>query len=392
MQRKFMIFSLFISALLVPALVSAQDPNDLIVLNDSTPAIDVVINPSPDTTGVVALEVDNASVIITDAVGNIVFETTDPDIEALEFHFAPNAGQHTLTVERLPGAPQAYSRIVSLAEMSASDVSPTLVEGNTLAQTQEADYPLNVGSPSSTVDFTITEEQQYGTITASFPGAPVTAQLVEVEENRTLATLYGSLIDGVRFTVDDGNYQLALLNNNPEQQTVATVSYLPASETDFETMVTQAEDAQTTTMTDTNTSNSAIPQTNPTSDCTLAVTASSVNLRSGPGTGYSVLEYAFRGDILPVGGENPGTGWVLVGTETGSGWMATASGMLSGTCDSLTAYDIPYREAPAPSVIIQQESVPVYHDDDDDEYEEYEDHDDDEHEGEYEEHEDHDDD
>lgn len=377
-----MIILITLILMVLPISADAQSPNDLIVLNDTTPAIDVVINTSPDTTGVVALEVNNASVTITDVVGNIVFETSASDIKAIEFRFAPNAGTHTLTVQRLPGATQAYARIVSLSELSVSETVPDLVTGNTLAVAQETDYPLNANVPSSIVDFEVSEDDNLAMITASFPGAPVTVQLVEVEENRALATLYGSLIDGVRFTVDKGTYELVLLNNNPDRQTVANVSLLPATESDFDTLVAQAEGGTTTTMADINSSLTPPSNTANGSNCAVTVDQSSVNLRSGPGTGYSVLEYAFRGDVMPVGGVNPESGWLLVGTATGSAWVTNNAGSLSGSCANLTAFNIPYREAVAPAVTIQQSQVSVYHDDDGDEHEnQYEDdHDDDEHE------------
>lgn len=344
--------------------VRAQSGGDLIVLNDTTPGIDVVINPSPDTTGVVGLEIHNASVTVTDAVGNLVFQTTDPALSGLEFSFAPNAGTHTLTISRLPGAGQGYARIAALAEMSTLGITPELVSSSTLSPAQEADFPLNASAPSSVVQFTAPDT---AVVTARFPGAPVTAQLVDRSGNRTLATLTGSLIDGVRFTMDGGSYDLVLLNNNTARATVANVSIVPAPASDFASLVAQAEASATTTMVNTApTSSGADSSTAQGTQCSLSVTASSVNLRSGPGMGYSVLDYAFRGDSLAVGGVNPESGWLLVGTESGSAWISNDVGALAGSCNNLTAYNIPYRPAPTPQVTIQQSQVSVYHDDDDD--------------------------
>lgn len=373
---------IILSASLPLTLAQAQTGGDLIVLNDSTPGIDVVINPSPNTTGVIALEIENVSVTMTDAVGNVVFETNDPDLAGIEFSFAPNAGQHTLIVERLPGASQGYARITPLAEMSAPVNRLELVDTAALALAQEADYPLNAASPSSVVGFAV-DNTTPATITARFPGAPVTAQLVNTPDNRVVATLTGSLIDGIRFQVTEGMYELVLLNNNPAQNTVANVSFVPAEESDFDAMVAQAEAANTTTLTTTAAGSSAAVAA-PT--CTLAISASSVNLRSGPGTGYSVLDYAFRGDVLPVGGISTQSNWLLVGHNDSSGWIAGDLGTLAGSCADLTAYDIPYSEAAAPVVTIQQPQVPVFQDDDygddydddhSDDHDESDDHDDD---------------
>lgn len=383
------VFGLLVAAFAPSSPAQAQSGNglsgDLIVLNDSTPGIDVVVNPSPDTTGVVALEISNASVMVYDAVGNLVFESSDTHIRGIEFSFAPNAGTHTVTVERLPGAVQAYARIGAQAEMTTYDSAPELVRSSTVAMAQEADFPLDSMSPSSAVNFVVPASVT-AAVTARFPGAPVTAQLVDVAQTRSLATLSGSLIDGVRLTVDGGSYQLVMVNNNVAKETMANVSLLPARPSDFAVLVAEADASSTTTLA--STSSSGVNSGAPVATCNVTVAVSSINLRSGPGTGYSVLDYAFRGESLPVGGTNSGGGWLLVGTDTGSGWMLSNLGMLSGTCDNLTVFDIPYREAATPQVTIQQPQVPVYRDDDDDygyddddEYGEYDD--DDWEEGEY---------
>ena len=44
--------------------------------------------------------------------------------------------------------------------------------------------------------------------------------------------------------------------------------------------------------------------------------------------------------------------WLLVGTESGSAWMAKNYLDLEGACDGLTVYDIPYRNAPKPETIV----------------------------------------
>lgn len=379
---------IILGAMLMPLTTHAQTGSDLIVLNDATPGIDVVVNPSPNTTGVIALEIDNASVIVTDAVGNVVFSAADSGIAGVEFSFAPNAGTHTVTIERLPGAGQAYARIASLSDMTSLTDIPQLVSASTLTLNQEADYPLTANSPSSVVDFAVSDAD-YATVTARFPGAPVTAQLVSTQDNRMLAMLNGSLIDGVRFKVDSGTYELMLLNNNTASATVANVSVLSAPQSDFETMVADASASNTaTTVSTTSSAGTTGSVASAAPACTVTISASSVNLRSGPGTGYSVLEYAFRGEALAVGGINTQSNWLLVGTDNGSGWVAGDLGTLSGSCATLTAYDIPYREATTPQVTIQQPQVSVYQDDSSSSYDDDHDDDHDEHEDEHDEHDD----
>jgi SH3-like domain-containing protein len=94
--------------------------------------------------------------------------------------------------------------------------------------------------------------------------------------------------------------------------------------------------------------------------CAITIDLASVNLRSGPGTGYSVLNYGFRNDQYPVGGTNSDGSWVVIGTPDGaSAWMSGSVGSLSGECQNLTVYDIPYRNAPAPQVVVQQSQPSV---------------------------------
>jgi uncharacterized protein YraI len=93
--------------------------------------------------------------------------------------------------------------------------------------------------------------------------------------------------------------------------------------------------------------------------CTTTINASSINMRSGPGPGYSVTEFAYRGDELLVGGYNPDHSWVLVGTDSGSAWIASRLGQLSGDCGTLPVFDIPYKNAVEPQVIVQQPEAQV---------------------------------
>ena len=72
---------------------------------------------------------------------------------------------------------------------------------------------------------------------------------------------------------------------------------------------------------------------------------SSVNLRSGPGTGYSVLGYGYLNENYVVGGRNPENNWIVVGTDSGSAWMALTGVNLQGACDALTVFNIPLRDA-----------------------------------------------
>lgn len=340
----------------------AQDGSDLITLNDASPGIDVVVSPAPGTSGVVAVQIESASVQVTDGSGALVFQMADARVHGLELRFAPDSGTHTVTIERLPGVSEAYVRVLAQSDLTDSG-SGTLVTTNSLSDQQQVDIPLTNAVPSSTVNVSVPTGLT-DAVTASFPGASVTAQLVD-NSGVAVASLYSSRIDGISLMMESGEYALSLLNTSPAQNTVANVSVQPVSDLLDESAVMVSDPAPTT--------NAAS-----TSNCTATLLVSSVNLRTGPGPGYSVSGYGFRGDELLVGGTNTDGSWLLVGTETGAAWMVGNTAQLNNQCANLTTYDIPYRDAPAPQIVVQQTGS-FFDDEDEDEHEE---HDDDEHEDE----------
>jgi uncharacterized protein YraI len=328
--------TMFASSLLtVQTLFAQQNPSDAIPLNDATPGVDVVITPAPNTTGVVSVELAQASVTVVVSLGNTTFQMADPRVHRLELRLAPGTGSYTLSAERLPGVVEAYVRITSQADLT--DVGQTILIDNAqqpLSIQQALDLPLNSAAPSQVAAFDIPADQQ-GTLKASFPGAPVTAQVVD-NTGKVLATLIGGGFDGVSMVLDSGSYQLTLMNTNPaQQQTVANMEVAQAlpSVLDGEIPALVAQSA-----------------------CTMTVSSASVNLRSGPGTGYSVINYGFRNEQYQVGGQNPDGSWLVIGlSDGGSAWVSRNTGDLSNACDSLAVYDIPYRDAPQPQVVIVQQ-------------------------------------
>ncbi len=357
------------SSLLTAQTLFAQNPIDAIALNDGTPGVDVVITPTPDTTGVVSLELAQASVTVVDSLGNTVFQMADARVHKLELRLAPGTGSYTLSAERLPGVAEAYVRITSQADLT--EVGQTVLVDNAqqpLGIQQSLDLPLTGAAPSQVAAFNIPADQQ-GTLKASFPGAPVTAQVVD-DSGKVLATLLGGGFDGVSMVLDSGSYHLTLLNTNPAQQTVANMEIAQALPSVLD---------------------SEIPALVAQSACVMTVDTASVNLRSGPGTGYSVMNYGFRNEQFQVGGQSPDGSWLVVATsDGGSAWVSRSMGELSNACDNLAVYDIPYRDAPEPQIIVVQQqpstivgpdssafgapAAPAFFDDD--EFEDHEEHDD----------------
>jgi uncharacterized protein YraI len=360
----------FIVALLMMALptLAQSDSPDLITLNDATPAIDVVITLPPDTTGTISLDLALASVTVTDANDAVVFTAADERLHGLEFNIAPNSGTHTLTVERLPGVTEAYVSVVSLPEMTVGG-TVELVEGGTLALNEEAALALNTDNPGGTVSVEVPAETT-GVITATFPGAFATTQLVDAD-GVLLAESTSGHVDALTFVLDGGSYDFTVLGSDLTGTVIAGVRAVSAEDGGFAVIETPATTSEPVA--------EAV-----TGDCTATVTASSANLRSGPGTGYSVLGYAYRGESYFVGGQNQENNWIVIGTQGGgSAWLALNAAQMQGNCATLTVFDTPTQDA-APAQIIITSPGSSYddddYDDDDDDHEEYEHDDDDDHE------------
>jgi uncharacterized protein YraI len=89
-----------------------------------------------------------------------------------------------------------------------------------------------------------------------------------------------------------------------------------------------------------------------------------VNLRSGPGTGYSQIGTSPLNERLPVGGRNVENNWLLVGTHSGSAWVSQQYVRTEGDCGSLPTYNIPLQDA-QPTVLVSSDDAS----DDDEEWE-----------------------
>lgn len=366
-------------AVIVLALVSAlpamaQSTNDLITLNDASPAIDVVITLPPDTTGTVALDFSGAAVTLLDASGTSIFSAADPRLHGLQLNIVPNSGSHTLHVERLLGVTNASVRVLSLLELTQSGLTQ-VVAAPSLVLNQEFSLPLSADRPGDTIQVNIPEPTT-GVITALFPGVSALTQLVD-NSGLVLAQSSGGHVDGLNFVVDPGDYQLTLLGSNLTNTVVAGVRAVPAAEAGFIVLDAPASTAA-----------AAAPDASAGS-CTATVSATSLNLRSGPGTGYTILGYAYRGQTFTVGGQNVENNWVVVGTDFGSAWASRSFVQTQGECTQLTVFNIPLKDAAPAQIVFTSPSQTVitspasggsgYYDDDhdDDDHEEHEEGDDD---------------
>jgi len=366
MKKLLIILSLFIFGAL-PAL--AQDGSNIIHLDDNTPAIDAVITLPPDTTGTISLNLANASVDLTDSAGNLVLHVADPRLHALEINIMPNTGSHTLTISRLPNMTEALVTVIAIPELTIFGTTAPVTTPN-LTLSQEVMLTLDPSAPGTTNIVTIPAETQ-GLITANFVGMTVTTQWVDENGVIVLETV-GGHVDGINAVLDGGQYSITALANGLTTPLPMTIRAIEAKEGGFvvmdapENLVEATLDAPVTV------------------DCTVTIALSSVNLRSGPGTGYSVMQYGYFNTTYPVGGQNPEANWLVIGTSDGeSAWVSRDTVQLNGVCDALTVFNIPLRDAPVAQVIITNGSgtqlPPTYNNNDDDDHEEREndDHDDD---------------
>ncbi len=362
MKKSLIILSLFIFGFgIIPTF--AQDSGNIITLDDTTPAIDAVISLPPDTTGTIALNLALASVQLTDSAGNVILSVADPRLHALEINIMPNTGAHTLTVSRLPNVSVALVSIIAIPELTVFGTT-SVIDAPAIGLNQEAIFNLDSSAPGHSEIVTIPENTQ-GLIGANFMGISATTQWVDSEGVVVLETV-GGHVDGINAVLDAGEYTVTVLGTNLTQSVPIGIRAIEAREGGFVVM-TPPENLVNATLE---------PAT---AMCSATVTTSSVNLRSGPGTGYSVLGYGYFNETYPVGGQNPENNWVVVGTSGGeSAWVSRDLIQLIGTCTDLTVFNIPLQNAPASQVIITTTGTtnpPPYNDDDD-----HEEHDDDDHE------------
>jgi uncharacterized protein YraI len=316
--------------------VFAQD-NGLITLDDATPAIDVVVALPPDATGALRLTLVDAAVTLTDEMNNTVFYATDDRLHGLELNIAPNSGSHTLTVQRLPYAATASVGIEAVDNIAVNGMAvQTTEEAITLGQSVNLGFTPT--QPGDTVPVSITGETQ-GVVTAVFPEMNATTQVVDADGIVVMAS-YNGHVDGFNAVLDSGDYELTILTNGTETEQMAVVRAVPVEETTF--LVAQAS---TETV-----SNEEVVQS---AGCEAQVVVNSVNFRSGPGMGYSIIDYGFYNEQYPVGGRNSTNDWVVISTgENSSAWVAASTLSFGGSCNGLAVHDVPYRAAPVAPVIV----------------------------------------
>src|SRR4051812_12692867 len=97
-----------LALMVAPALAqSTAETGDVILLDDATPSITANVSLPQNATGVVALNLNNASVTVTDSSDKTLFQMADGRVHNIELSIAANFGAQIIKVERLPGVAQA---------------------------------------------------------------------------------------------------------------------------------------------------------------------------------------------------------------------------------------------------------------------------------------------
>ncbi len=343
MLGKFVAAIILVSALALfvgPAAAQDITANPVLVLNDSTPSVDVVITPNNGASGVVYVELIGARVSLKDSTNTDVLSEADQRVSALAIQLAQGATPHTLHIERLPGVAIAQARVVPQGAMPVVDVSSPDPRATALNGPSAASVVL---APAQTLPVTVTDKADM--LSVQFPGKQSTMQIVDDKAQVVLTSTVGKEISGLAVKLAPGQYAVNLANTDLKDTADVTLSLStgPVATLPDKTVADQPSVQQGQTA------------VNTAAACTATVNVASVNLRSGPGTAYSTLGSSGQATKLAVGGVNSEGGWLLVRGPNGSAWVSAGSTTLSGNCNSLAVFNIPLRNASQQVVVAQQQ-------------------------------------
>ncbi len=346
-MKRLLLFALtlVLALTVVPALAQSQ-ASDVILLDDATPSVTANVSLPKDATGVVSLNLNNAMVTVTDSTGKTVFQVADGRVHMIELSIVPNVGAQTIKVERLPGITQAAVTINALPELTSTGTAQ-FVDTSTLSLNQEHALKLDAANPGGTVQFSIPANST-GIVTSTYFGANVTSQVVD-NNGTVLATSYGGAIDGLNMVLDGGSYGMTLVGNNLTNTITAGVQVMQAESSGLVLLQLPAPTEAPVVVS----AATALPAEPVVVACNATIAGTSVNLRSGPGTGYNVLAYGYQNETYPVGGTNPQQNWVVVGLPNGSAWVSKTLVNLDGNCDNLAVFNVALQNAQPAQITFQ---------------------------------------
>lgn len=312
-----------------------QSTNSLITLDDSSPTANVVVTLDNNAPGVVYVEMNGAQATVTDTVSPDTLVIRDKRVSAFSFQLRQGAPTHILRLERLTGVPSAQVYIQAEAALppiiGASQAVSFLASG----ATGSTSATMHV-APAAMVPVTISGSSNM--LSVQFADQPETMQLFDGSGTIILTKDPDNALGGLTINLAPGQYNLSIANSDPSTQSDIHLG-LSTPPTSQLALLAPA----------------ATPTIVP---CSAHIVATTVNLRSGPGVGYSILGYGYQNDVMVVGGVNSQGGWLLVQTKVGAAWVSAQTVATNGNCSGLTAFNIPLRGAPV-SVTVTAQPNPV---------------------------------
>jgi hypothetical protein len=288
----------------------AQDSalNEVLVLSDTNPRIDVQVEIPQGTQGSLRLELIDASVSVANAANELVLTASSSAIREIEILFRVDSPAHTITIQRLPGVVTGYVRVTATPELSVTGLTTSTTPIELTPEQSQALIPL---------DFSVVA---VGMVEIDQVDNPAYVQIFTPDANAILA-LYSPATERVRVTLTTGSYQLQMNNVAPYPTLQAQVDTAPLAQTATLMQPVAVTSAPSSAAT-----------------CVGTVNFERVNQRSGPGTDYTITGDAPQGTVLSVGGWNAARDWLLVGTDYGSAWMYSTYLDLTGDCTNLPVY------------------------------------------------------
>ncbi len=176
------------------------------------------------------------------------------------------------------------------------------------------------------------------------------AAVLRNEAGQTLVSATGSGESPVLMTIPagDASYTVEVYAVDPNTAGAVSISLSPLGEAPAD----DTTDVATPTI---------VPQATPTAPeaqadaCQVVSPAGNINVRSGPGTNYNVVETLTPDEAFPVLGIN--SGWYAVELPGGVvGWIFIDVVQTTGDCDGLTTYEFTGEAAPPPQATEEVET------------------------------------
>lgn len=199
------------------------------------------------------------------------------------------------------------------------------------------DAPLALSSSPLIIPVMADPAQAQQVTVSATPEEVAFSAVLRNEEGMVVSTANGSGESAVMMTIPAGDmsYTLIIFAADPAAGGEVSVSISPLG---------------TAPDTDTSTDSASTPvPTEVVTDATCQVTSpgNNINVRSGPGTNYSVIASLAFGESFPVLGEN--SGWYAVQLPNGStGWVAMSVVQTTGDCSTVGFYEFTGETAPPP--------------------------------------------